>query len=192
MTDLNSDPTILPAKPFKLGTTSFIVPDNIIPNVKKLGLFFDEIELLVFESQPKEVLPSKDDIKQLLYLSQKYDLSFNVHLPTDMSITHQLSKTRLKAVDTTIEVMELFAPLTPTTYTLHIDMQKDVNIQNGLADPSLIKQWQNRVRKSFEALLPYVPKVEIISIETLEYPFNFVEPIIEEFNLSVCIDAGHQ
>ena len=38
--------------PFKLGTTSFIDPGPIVDNVKKLGLVFDEIELLVFESLP--------------------------------------------------------------------------------------------------------------------------------------------
>jgi len=76
-----------PDKPFKLGTTSFIFPDHIIPNVKKLGPFFDEIELLIFESQPAFVLPSKDEIKELLYLSQKHDLTYNIHLPIDVSLT---------------------------------------------------------------------------------------------------------
>ena len=36
--------------PFKICTTSFIYPDHYIPNVKMLGPFVDEIELLVFES----------------------------------------------------------------------------------------------------------------------------------------------
>jgi len=72
---------------FKLGTTSFIFPDHIIPNVKKLGGFFDEIELLIFESQPASVLPSKADVKELLYLSQKHDLNYNIHLPTDVSLS---------------------------------------------------------------------------------------------------------
>ena len=192
MTDLNFNNITLPAKPFKLGTTSFIVPDHIIPNVKKLGPFFDEIELLVFESQPKEVLPSKDDIKHLLYLSQKHDLTYNIHLPTDVSITHKSTKDRLKAGDAILKVMALFAPLKPTTYTLHLDMQKDFNTKNSIADKSLGNKWQDRVRQGFEAFLPQVPNPEIMSIETLDYPFDFVEPLIEEFNLSVCLDAGHQ
>ena len=55
-------------KRFKLGTTSFIFPDHIIPNVRKLGAFFDEIELLVFESQPEDVLPSNEDVQTYKYL----------------------------------------------------------------------------------------------------------------------------
>jgi hypothetical protein len=49
---IESTDFILLPRLFRLGTTSFIVPDHIIPNVMKLGYFFDEIELLVFESDP--------------------------------------------------------------------------------------------------------------------------------------------
>ncbi len=35
---------------FRLGTTSFIYPDHYLPNVKMLGPYLNEIELLLFES----------------------------------------------------------------------------------------------------------------------------------------------
>lgn len=76
-------------RPFRLGTTSFIVPDHIIPNVIKLGPFFDEIELLVFESYPPEVLPSKTEVATLLSLARDLDLTYNIHLPTDVSLSHE-------------------------------------------------------------------------------------------------------
>ncbi|MCP4671265.1 MAG: sugar phosphate isomerase/epimerase [Desulfobacula sp.] len=188
MTDLNT--VTLPEKKFKLGTTSFIFPDNIIPNIEKLGVFFDEIELLVFESLPEEVLPSKNDVKELLYLSKKYDLTYNVHLPVDVSLTCDAAAKREKARDVILKVMELIAPLNPTTYTLHLDMDPD--IKNCIEKQNKIEPWQDRVQTSLKALLSRVPKPEIISIETLDYPFGFVEALIEQFNLSVCIDAGHQ
>jgi len=131
MSDLNSKNSILPDKPFRLGTTSFIFPDHIIPNVKKLGPVFDEIEILVFESMPKEVLPSKDDVKELLYLSQELDLTYNIHLPIDVSLTHDALKERQKAKDTIHKVIDLFAPLTPTTHTLHLDMPSDLKKDMG-------------------------------------------------------------
>lgn len=177
---------------FKLGTTSFIFPDNIIPNVNRLGAFFDEIELLVFESQPETILPSKEDIRELLYLSNKYDLTYNIHLPTDVSLTCESKSSRLEAGDTILKVMELFEPLNPTTYTLHLDMPFAADIKNNHIDKFQIKKWQDRVFQSLESLLSSVPLPEIISIETLDYPLSFVESFIEKFNLSVCIDAGHQ
>jgi sugar phosphate isomerase/epimerase len=184
----------IPEKNFKLATTSFIFHDKIIPNIKKLGSFFDEIELLIFESQPEEYLPSKNDIKQLLYLSKKYDLTYNVHLPVDVSLTCEAADKREKARDIILKVIELFAPLNPTTYTLHLDMQPDIkkDSEQDIEKQNQIELWQDRIQKSFESLLPRIPNPEIISIETLDYSFRYVEPIIEQFKLSVCIDAGHQ
>jgi len=191
MIDFNQhNSTMLPVKPFKLGTTSFIFPDHIVPNVKKLGRFFDEIELLVFESHPKEVLPTKDDIKELLYLSHEHNLTYNIHLPIDVSLASESTIKRLKASDTILQVLELFASLTPTTCTLHLDMPQD--IKNDIQNQKKMKRWQDNIRQSLDSILSKTANSEIISIETLDYPFRFVELFIEEFSMSVCIDAGHQ
>lgn len=191
MIDFNQhNNTMLPAKPFKLGTTSFIFPDHIVPNVKKLGRFFDEIELLVFESHPKEVLPTEDDIKELLYLSHEHNLTYNIHLPIDVSLSCASTKKRLKASETILQVMELFTSLTPNTFTLHLDMPQD--IKNDIQNQKKMKRWQYNIRQNLDSILSKVANPEIISIETLNYPFRFVEPFIEEYNMSVCIDAGHQ
>jgi hypothetical protein len=64
--------------PFKLGTTSFIYPDHYIPNVKMLGPYLDEIELLLFESLPADALPSKAVIAELSDLAREYDLTYNI------------------------------------------------------------------------------------------------------------------
>jgi sugar phosphate isomerase/epimerase len=181
---------MLPDKSFKLGTTSFIFPDHIIPNIKKLGPCFDEIELLVFESQPTEVLPSKSDIKDLLYLSQDLDLTYNIHLPTDVSLTHESPAKRQKARDTILAVIDLFTPLNPSTHTLHLDMPPDV--KNKIENQKNLKNWKEKTRQSLGTLISEISNPDIISIETLDYPFFCLETLVEEFKVSVCIDAGHQ
>ena len=190
MLDLNSEDFLLPDKSFKLGTTSFIFPDHIIPNVKKLGPFFDEIEILVFESQPKEVLPSKNDIKELLCLSKELDITYNIHLPIDVSLTHESLEKRQKAKDTFLEVIDIFAPLNPTTHTLHLEMPRDV--KNDMGNQKMLNNWEKQTRQSLGALISDMSDPGIISIETLDYPFSCLETLVEEFDLSVCIDAGHQ
>jgi len=177
-------------KLFKLGTTSFIFPDHIIPNVKKLGPFFDEIELLIFESQPAFVLPSKDDVKELLYLSQKNNFTYNIHLPIDVSLTCESLEKRQRARDTLLKVMDLFDPLTPTTHTLHLEMPRD--IKKNMKNQEKLEKWLKNSRQGLENLLKYIVDPNIISIETLDYPFSFIETLLEELNLSVCIDVGHQ
>ena len=48
--------------PFNIGTTSFIYPDDYVPNVKMLGPYLENIELLLFESQHTDALPSTSSI----------------------------------------------------------------------------------------------------------------------------------
>lgn len=176
-------------RPFRLGTTSFIFPDHILPNVEKLGVFFDEIELLVFESLPSAVLPSTEHVKALSDLSQKMDLTYNIHLPTDVDLTCGSSEKRHKAADTLLKVIDLFAPLIPTTHTLHLEMP--VDIKKDMEDIKGLKNWEENTRQGLSVLLSGISDPHILSIETLDYPFSHIEALVEEFDLSVCMDAGH-
>jgi len=99
-------------------------------------------------------------------------------------------KKRQKARDTLLKVMDLFEPVTPTTHTLHLDMPPD--IKNDTKNQSKLEKWIKNTRQGLESLLKEIVDPSIISIETLDYPFSFIETLVEEFNLSVCIDAGHQ
>ncbi len=204
--------------PFKLATTSFIFPGRIIPNVKKLGAVFDEIELLVFESRPfilnggeqVEVLPSIDEIKELVELSHLLDVTYNIHLPVDISMTDISETTRHSAVDTVKRVVELCEPLHPTTHTLHLDytlhfddtptshldhmphpdLCRDSQFRDKQYDDE-IKRWCDRTLKNLEHLTASLSDPALISIETLNYPFEFLDGMIDACGMSVCVDAGH-
>lgn len=170
--------------PFKLGTTSFIYPDHIIPNIKMLGPYLDEIELLFFESQPAS-LPSRHEIKEMGLLAEEFDLSYNVHLPLDISMSAPDPSKRQAALKTILQIIDLTLPLAPSTYTLHLPY-------NGTDfEPEQIKKWQELVYQSMEQLLSTGIATRWISIETLDYPFEWVENILNDLNLSACIDLGH-
>ncbi len=175
---------------FRLGTTSFIIPDHIIPNVMKFGPFFDEIELLVFESDPLDVLPSKEDVKTLFSLSRDLNLAYNIHLPTDVSLSGESPEKRQTAADTLLRVVERFSPLNSSTHTLHLEMPE--SLRQNMGDQKQIKDWINTTREGLKIFLSDIPDPGIISVETLNYPFSFIESLIKEFHLSVCLDAGHQ
>jgi sugar phosphate isomerase/epimerase len=175
---------------FRLGTTSFIVPDHIIPNVIRLGPFFDEIELLVFESDPPDVLPSKADVKTLFSLAGDLNLTYNIHLPTDVSLSHESPRKRRASADTLLRVMDRFHPLVPTTHTLHLEMPP--NVLRDMGYPEKREDWLDNTREGLAAFLSGIPDPLYISVETLDYPFPYVESLIKEFHLSVCLDAGHQ
>ncbi|MDX1709053.1 MAG: cobamide remodeling phosphodiesterase CbiR [Desulfobacterales bacterium] len=166
--------------PFRLGTTSFIYPDHYVPNVKMLGPYLDEIELLLFESAPANALPAKSDIAQLLALAQSNNLAYNIHLPIDVCICDPQPEKQQRAVETILNVVELTAPLRPTAYTLHIPYSGEH-----------LDSWQRRVVDSLEKILAGGVQPELIAVETLDDNFYLLDEILEDFHLSVCLDLGH-
>jgi len=170
--------------PFKIGTTSYIYPAGYAQNIKMLAPYIDEIELLLFESAP-DSLPSTHEIKKLLSLSKEFDLTFNVHLPTDISLSDPEPSIRHAAMETLKRVMDLTSSLSPSTYTLHLSYdEKELETER-------IKKWRERLYRSVGQFIATGIDSKLISIETLTYPIEWVEEILMDFNLSVCIDLGH-
>ncbi len=170
--------------PFKIGTTSYIYPAGYAQNVKMLAPYVDEIELLLFESA-LDSLPSTHEIKKLLLLSKEFDLTYNVHLPTDISLSDPEPSIRHTTVETLKRVMNLTSSLSPSTYTLHLSYD-----EKGF-ETEHIKNWRERLYSSVKQFMATGINSRMISIETLTYPIEWVEEILIDFNLSVCIDLGH-
>lgn len=170
--------------PFKLGTTSFIYQDDYVPNVKMLGPYLDEIELLFFESKPG-CLPKKKEIDELSILSKEFDLTYNIHLPTDIYFSHKDPSVRQHAVETILRVLDLVSPLTFSTCTLHLSCDEASREEENL------KRWQELTCETIKQLINYGVKAEEISIETLDYPFKWVEDIVRDYKFTICMDIGH-
>ena len=170
--------------PFKICTTSFIYPDHYIPNVKMLGPCMDEIELLLFESQGVDSIPSKAVIADLGQLGREFDLSYNIHLPTDVSLTDKNRSRQENAVETMIRVIERVLPLGPSALVLHLPYDEASFEQNTTA-------WQNRAYQNLEKILPAVDNNKLIAIETLDYPLELLADIPHDLDLSICLDLGH-
>lgn len=171
--------------PFKICTTSFIYPDYYIPNVKMLGPYLDEIELLLFESRGIDALPSRTVITELCRLAGEFDLSYNVHLPTDISISDRDPARQQHAVETMIRVMDLVRPLDASALILHVPFGENSY------DESSVANWRDRVYQNLSKIASAVPVQDIIAIETLDYPLGLLEDIIVDLNLAICLDLGH-
>lgn len=171
--------------PFRIGTTSFIYPDSYARNVKLLAPYLDEIELLFFESLSGNINSLLDEIKVLCDLATEFDTTYNVHLPTDISFGSGDRSIRQKAVESIKQVVDLTAPLSPTTCTLHLAYE------DHSRKPEDITTWQENIRKSLRQLCDADVNPAILSIETLSYPFQWIDRIIREFGLHICMDVGH-
>ena len=173
------------AFPFNIGTTSFIYPDDYVANVKMLGPYLENIELLLFESNHTDALPSKQVIGELANLAKDFNLTYNVHLPTDISISNRDPKQQSIAVETIVRVVERVAPLCPTTLTLHVPYHDDSLEKDD------VKNWQERAIKNLDKILASGIPAQLISIENLDYPFEIVAPVISGLDLTICLDCGH-
>ena len=172
------------AYPFKLATTSFIYQDGYVPNVKMLGPYMDEIELLLFESKPGS-LPEKTEIDALSLLSKEFDLTYNIHLPTDISFGDMDPSVRQHAVETILHVFDLASPLFPSTCTLHLPYDEASRKKEN------VERWQELTYETIKQLINFGVKAEEISIENLNYPFKWVEEIVQDFKFTICMDIGH-
>jgi sugar phosphate isomerase/epimerase len=171
--------------PFRLGTTSYIYPDHILPNVKKLAPYVDEIEILLYESRETDNFPTEREIEKLRRLSTKFDLTYNVHLPIDISVSDPDPCRRNHAIKAIKRVIDLTFPLCPTTFTLHLPYGEITS------ERETVEKWRDLSYESMDRLLAMGVESRRISVETLMYPFEWVDKIIRDLDLAVCIDLGH-
>ncbi len=171
--------------PFRISVPSFIYPDHWLPNIRLLGPYVDEIEVLIFDSARKTDLPAGDDIRQMAVLADAFDLSYNIHLPSDISPGSPQIDDRRRAVDTIIQTVALTEPLDPTARVLHLPLDGSVTDQMAL------NSWRQRLEESVDTIIQSGIPGPSLSIENLDYPMEWIRPIIETYNLSVCLDLGH-
>lgn len=179
-------PALKEAFPFRLATTSYIVPAAIPPNIRFLGPYVDEVELVLFESGKEENLPSPHEIGELIRLAQEMSVRYSVHLPTDVFLGDPEPKIREKARTTVLRFYHRTLALDPTVYVLHLDRRHaNVKEQKGL------EAWQGRLRESLEFLLAEGLNPSQVAVENLDYPLAWVRPLVEDMGMSFCLDVGH-
>ena len=169
---------------FKISAPSFIYPDDYIPNVQMLGPFLDEIELLCFESH-RSSLPSSATIRELESLAKEFRLTYNVHLPSDLDPGNPERKEQDRFVESILRVMDLTQPLGPTNYILHLPYNQSP------IEKICDKAWQSRISGCLLRLKDSGIQSTALSIETLNYPLEWIEQILREYDLRVCLDMGH-
>lgn len=172
--------------PFTVAAPSFIYPDHVLPNARMLAPFIDEIELVFFEGAYEESLPPAGDIGKLAELTESTGLTYNVHLPIDVSITEPDEKKRARAIELTARAVERARPLEPSTWTLHLPYT------GGGSDSASVENWQKLADRSVKTLLDstgIAPRM--VSVETLDYPPSWLKPVAAGLDLSVCLDIGH-
>lgn len=184
--DIGETARLKGALPFRLGATSYIIPDDILPNLRHLRERVDDVELVLFESDEFSNLPTPGDVDEIARLGQCSDLTYTVHLPLDTRLGSGDEAERQASVGKCRRVIERMASVAPFAWVLHLhgDRQGDPPTDDA-------PRWIKQNRRSLQELLEGGPEPRRICVETLDYDFELVADVVESFDLSVCLDIGH-
>ena len=167
---------------FRLGTTSYILLDEILPNVRFLSDKVDDIELVLFEVDDEtNNLPDFEVIRQLDALAQAHNLTYTVHLPLDLRMG-AADESLHRSLELAHAVIERTKPLQPWAYVLHLDGKE--------ADD--YEAWVDQAVQSLEQVVEWAGAPGLLAIENLEgYPLDFIDPVLDRILVSRCVDIGH-
>jgi len=177
------------AFPFRLGSTSYVYPDHILPNVRRLAPVVDDVELVLFEVDDFSNLPDPDTVAALRDLAGAHDLTYTVHLPLDLRLAgRERAGASSTSIDKALKVIECTRPLQPYAYIAHLDGKAEL-AQGRLAD---WVGWRHDCAAALGRLGAACGDDGILCVENLEgYPIEEVFTVLDLIPVGLCLDVGH-
>ncbi|MFC2061278.1 cobamide remodeling phosphodiesterase CbiR [Elusimicrobiota bacterium] len=169
---------------YRLGTTSYIYPAGIYYNVNRLKEVVDDIELLFYEFEESKIFLSDKNIKKLLKIKNNFNLTYTVHLPLDLTLAAAGSEMRDASVNKAAEIIRKTIPLEPHGYIIHINDDPYRAVHAG--------RWKERAGESIKYIIKETKVIpDRLCLENMEYPLAVLDDILNDHNVSICLDVGH-
>jgi sugar phosphate isomerase/epimerase len=165
---------------FRIGTTSYVYPADIITNVRKLAGRVSDIELVLFESDEQGDNLDSQAVEELCELRSAHLMSFTVHLPLDLDLAGK--KPKLKNA---LRVIKKTAILYPHGYIVHLDGQADPGSRN-------FNRWLENSWDSLKTLIEETGDPRSICVENLEnHSPQMLDSLLDGSPVAACVDVGH-
>ena len=182
---------------FRIGTTSYIIPADILPNVEYLATRVEDVQLVLFETDEYgSNLPDATLCGRLNEIAAAHGLTYTVHLPLDLRLGDGGEATHISLVKAQ-RVIEATRALNPFAYTLHLDGRAlmDGNVPGTSEVPgtsAILSTWRANAHRALEIVCSWLDAPERLCIENVERwdPEAFA-PIVEALPVSRTIDIGH-
>jgi sugar phosphate isomerase/epimerase len=174
--------------PFRIGTTSYIIPDEILPNVRYLADKVDDVELVLFEvDDGPNNLPDRQTLQELMWLAGQYNLTYTVHLPLDLRLAAD-DGSRHVSLQKAKKVIDCTKELLPFAYVLHLDgrelLTEDIPVNK--------MTWNQQAIESLKIASEWVGDAGLLAVENLEnYPLSTWDEAVSVAKTRRCIDVGH-
>ena len=164
---------------FRTGATSFVYPAGWAENVRQLAGQVEDVELLLFDA---DQLPDAGELGALAAEKAKSGLSYTVHTPLSARLGSGDRRKRAEGVAQVRRVIELTRDLGPWGWVVHVEREPHEEDLGA---------WRQRSRASLAAILAAGVDPAQICVETLDYDFAHIEPVVGELGLCVTLDLGH-
>ena len=169
----------------RFGGTSWVAPGTFADNLRYLSNDVSDMEIVLFDTPEHSNMPSKEEIRLLRELCGELDMSCTVHFPAEICVSCSTLE-RQEREDLCLRTVELFAPLDPFAWILHVVGEKRGNFPS--AEMGI---WLEKSIKSAEKIAGAVDDRRKICIETLDYDPRYVKHLADFAGTSICLDVGH-
>jgi sugar phosphate isomerase/epimerase len=174
---------------FRIGATSYVIPDHILPNVRYLAARVDDVELVLFETDDRgSNLPDAATRRDLRDLAEAHDLTYTVHLPLDVLPGAAPEDTALvKAA----RVIDATRDIAPYAYTVHLDGRR-FSDRRSKPRATEIASWRAGAVEALARIAGWIGDPRLLCIENVEAwdPALFA-PILDMLPVSRTADLGH-
>ena len=178
--------------PFRLGTTSYIIPAGLAANARYLLGYVQDMELVLFDLEDgTSNFPGADEVAELAAVGAR-GLSYTVHLPLDLRLGAGGDETHPSLVKART-VIDRTRVLEPWAYVMHLDGRELLAAERaGQATAADVNAWQDQAVRALALVADWAGGPERLAVENLEhYPLDFILPVVARVPVSRCVDVGH-
>mgnify|MGYP003924376523 CR=1 FL=1 len=172
----------------RIGSTSYVYPADLLPNVERLAGLVDDVELVLFEvDEYGSNLPDVATVARLSELANAHNLTYTVHLPLDLRLADDSSMAHI-SLEKARKVIDATCQLSPWGYIVHLNGEA----LQGQSTPDSVKRWQEQAQRSLEIVCGWLDDPRRLCLENVESwdPIAFA-PIVQSLPISRCVDVGH-
>jgi sugar phosphate isomerase/epimerase len=177
---------------FRIGTTSYIIPADILPNVEYLAPMVDDVELVLFEADEYgSNLPDAALCARLNEIAYAHDLTYTVHLPLDLCLGDEGDPGHISLVKAE-RVIAATRELAPFAYTVHLDGRPLMGAEPAGLDARFLSAWQANAVGALRTVIGWLDDPARLCIENVEAwnPDAFA-PVLDAAPVSRTVDVGH-
>ncbi len=175
--------------PFRIGATSYVIEDELLPNARHLAPIVQDMQLVLFDLPGGPCnLPDAATVTALADVGGAQDLTYTVHLLDDLRCDPALGADD-PSLRSARRVIECTHDLAPWAWVGHLDGRA---VHAAGFPAHALGAWHAQAAAAVAHVEASIGAPGYLAIENLEgYPGDFVMPVVAQTRAARCVDVGH-